>query len=144
MQSSIAVALHRSRLLDVLLIVIHAIAAICVMQIPLAGVFRIVLLGFVLLSLWRALRRQAFSHLLLSSKNVSRLCLTGENSQSIDARILPETVVFPFLISLHLRNEKDRRLFHTLLLPDQMGVEEYRRVRVWLRWKITDGAKHCA
>lgn len=143
MQSTISIELHRSRLLDALLIAAHAVAAICLAWIALPGPFRAVVFGFIALSLWRSLRRPIFSHLLLADSNVSQLRVTQSGGRLVDAIILPETVVFPFLIALHLRDAGNGQRLYTLLLPDQMKTEEYRRVRVWLRWRITDDATRC-
>ena len=143
MQSRISIELHRSRLLDALLIVAHAVAAACLALIPLPGTLRAVVLGFIALSVWRSLRRPVFSHLQLADSNLSQLSLTQGGGGLVDAIIVPETVVFPFLVALHLRDANNGRRLYTLLMPDQMKAEDYRRVRVWLRWRITDDAKRC-
>jgi toxin CptA len=59
---------------------------------------------------------------------------TGDEWQP--ASLLPSTRVTPWLTVLHLRDDNDRRT-HIVILPDSLGQDDYRRLRVWLRWKAT-------
>jgi hypothetical protein len=48
--------------------------------------------------------------------------------------VLPDSTVFGQLIVLRLRIGEKRRACHLALLPDQMTTEQFRLLRLWLRW----------
>lgn len=131
------ITLRRSRLLDFSLVSIHALGALALFLVSLPAPIRLVALVFVVLSLARALRRETFSRLALSAKNPNEICFWGDSPQAIVATILPETSVFLFLVVLHLVEEEGPVRRQCVLLPDQMRADEFRRLRVWLRWRLT-------
>lgn len=135
------ITLRRSRLLDFFLVSIHALGALALFLVSLPTPIRIVTLVFVLLSLARALRRETFNRLTLSSENATEICLWGDAPRAVVASILPQTSVFFFLVVLHLHEEGSRVRMQLVLLPDQMGTDEFRRLRVWLRWRLTSDAR---
>lgn len=143
MQSSISIELRRSRFLDGLLVSLHVAAIYAVVIVPIPIALRISLVGLVILSAWRSLERPSFSHLQLTDAGIS--LRDGAHALAIvKARVLPETVVSRFLVVLTLRTEEnDFRIFYVVLLPDQMRFAEFRRIRVWLRWRVTNDAENC-
>ena len=131
------ITLRRSRLLDFSLVSIHALAALALFFVSFPAPIRIVALLFVALSLARVLRREAFGRLALSAENANEICYWGDSPQAVVATILPETSVFLFLIVLHLFEEEGQVRRQRVLFPDQMRTDEFRRLRVWLRWRLT-------
>ncbi|WP_319238604.1 protein YgfX [uncultured Propionivibrio sp.] len=131
------ITLRRSRLLDFSLVSIHALGALALFFVSLPAPIRLVALVFVVLSLARALRRETFSRLALSAENANEICFWGDSPQAVVATILPETSVFLFLVVLHLLEEEGQVRRQRVLLPDQMRADEFRRLRVWLRWRLT-------
>jgi toxin CptA len=48
---------------------------------------------------------------------------------------LGTTYVTPYLTVLNLRGHGERGARHVTLLPDSLHAEDFRKLRVWLRWK---------
>lgn len=143
MQSSISIELRRSRLLDGLLVSLHAAAICAAATLPIPIVLLMPLVGLVILSAWRSHKRPFFSHLQLTDGGIS-LHEGANASVIIKARVLPETTVSRFLVVLRLRAEdNDSCIFHVVLLPDQMRFDEFRWIRVWLRWQLTNDVENC-
>jgi hypothetical protein len=57
---------------------------------------------------------------------------TGEAWTPVEIT-LPRTWL-PALTLLNFRANGDRRTRHLLILPDSLAEEDFRRLRVWLRW----------
>ena len=55
------------------------------------------------------------------------------------ATVLRSSFVLPWLVVLHLRLEGRRLMLPVVLLPDSMGNDDFRRLRVWLRWSGAAG-----
>ena len=53
----------------------------------------------------------------------------------VPTRILPASVVWPVGIVLRLAPESGGRGIALILLPDALYRDDYRRLRVWLRWR---------
>lgn len=51
----------------------------------------------------------------------------------LQGRVLPQTTVISWLVVLLLRQENGRTLALTLL-PDALAVDDFRQLRLWLRW----------
>lgn len=55
----------------------------------------------------------------------------------LEARLLPSSFVAPYLTVLNLRVEGRRFPIHVTILPDAVDAEDFRRLRVRLRWKCS-------
>lgn len=138
MQFPIHIELHRSRILTSLLCFIHVLAAGCIVVLPWRLEFRFLLLLLIVLSAWRALR----------SLHVAALCLLEDggldcvrpNGERISATVLPGSTVFSRLIVLRLRLADQAAPVVLSLLPDSMTPQEFRVLRVCLRWRVETGA----
>jgi hypothetical protein len=134
MQFPIAIALRRSRLLLVLTVVLHGLAAASLAVLPWPLSLRCLLLVIVALSLWRQIWRPS---------RVVGLCLaaSGElsfqfaNGEQAFVRAQPDSVVFSQLLVLRVRDGESGRLETLALLPDSMPSEQFRVLRLWLRWR---------
>ena len=132
MQFPIAIGLHRSILFSVLQVLIHAVAAGCLVALPwswlLRGVFLLLLAG----SLGYALRAPRIVGLRLAARD--RLeCLLADGDR-VAATVLADSTVFSRLIVLRLRVGEEARVSSLVLLPDQLSTEQFRALRLWLRW----------
>ena len=57
------------------------------------------------------------------------------------AIVLPQTSVSPWLSVLRYRLEGERWSRSLALLPDSLQTDDFRRLRVWLRWRATVGIR---
>ena len=86
--------------------------------------------------------------LLLGPDSALALEVTSDHQFSMQTRaagwsefeVLGTTYVTPYLTVLNLRRPGERRTRHVTLLPDSLHADDFRKLRVWLRWK-EDGAK---
>lgn len=133
MQFPVNIGLHRSRVLLFLLLLLHGVAAACVMVLPWAMLWRVVALLTVGVSLFAALRRPRIVGLRLVTKD--RLeCLLVDGS-CVAAKTLPDSTVFARMLVLRLRLGEERRISQLVVFYDQLGADEFRRLRLWLRWQ---------
>jgi toxin CptA len=56
-----------------------------------------------------------------------------------EGRLVGSSYVAPGLTVLNLKLAGARRLRHVVILPDAVDAEDFRRLRVWLRWSRHDG-----
>lgn len=61
--------------------------------------------------------------------------LTTRSGESIVCSILSSTFVAPYLTVLNLKPAEKLFMFSVVILPDSINAEEFRQLRVWLRWK---------
>lgn len=134
MNFPIFIRLRRSKILLAWLVFIHGLAALCMFAPPWPGFFRAASLIPIVFSAYYTLRRPAaFTGLCLATPDAIDFFLT-ENSRA-PATLLPGCTVFIFLIVLRLRLGEETRTRSLTLLPDQMSAEEFRQLRLWLRWQ---------
>jgi toxin CptA len=92
------------------------------------------------LSLLFSIRRDA---LLLARDSIVALELNQDGSGTLKTRggewqecaLLGSSFISPYLTILNLEFGNRLQARHAVLLPDSLGAEDYRRLRVWLRWK---------
>jgi hypothetical protein len=56
--------------------------------------------------------------------------------QSSEGRVLPSSVEMGALVVLHWQAEADRRTQRFALLRDAFSAEDWRKLKVWLRWSV--------
>ncbi|EXI90873.1 MAG: hypothetical protein AW12_01405 [Candidatus Accumulibacter sp. BA-94] len=134
MQFPIHIDLRRSRLLSALTVLFHLLAAGCMLILPWPAALRYLLLPFVAVSAWYALRPSRFLGLRLrKGGELDGLLADGD---SIPVLVHPGTVVFTQLIVLRVRDHDSGRGDSLALLPDSMSAEHFRLLRLWLRWRV--------
>lgn len=141
-QPVISIMLHRSYVLDILLIVVHTTAALCVASSPIPETIRDISFIIILLSLAKSLLRKGFSHLVLEG-TTQQLRLTRSDSALFKGAICRENAISSIFAVVNWQAEGHVSTFRTLLLPDQMTKEDFRRIRVWLRWGIMKNERPC-
>ncbi len=135
MQLPVVLTLHPSRQLAILLLLAHGGALAVVFAIVLPIWIKLVLLAAITVSIGHILRR------LHGLRRIARLTLRSDglleyvrgNDESGEARIHPHTTVTPLLTVLLLR--QGRRSEVLVVLPDALSREDFRRLRLWLRWQ---------
>ena len=132
MQFPIVIGLHRSILLSILLVLMHAAAAACLVVLPWPWILRGVFLLLVGGSLGYSLRRPKIVGLRLAARDRFE-CLLADGDR-VAATVLADSTVFAQLIVLRLRIGEEVRVSSLVLLPDQMPAEQFRVLRLWLRW----------
>lgn len=53
----------------------------------------------------------------------------------VECTLLDSTFVTSYLTILNMKMNESRTVRHTVILSDSLSAEEFRRLRVWLRWK---------
>lgn len=132
MQFPVSIELQRSHLLTLLLLLFHALAAGSVIVLPWGWLFRSVLLGVIGWSLWHSIYPHIIIGLRISGRDGLEARLADGNRVALTA--LPDSTVFTRLIVLRFRIGQEKRVSSLALLTDQMSAEQFRCLRLWLRW----------
>ena len=80
-----------------------------------------------------ACQRRAFPVAGLVLNGDGRLEIVGADGTASEVAVHPHTFVVSFLVVLLYRQE--RRLRALTLLADSLAVEDFRQLRLWLRWR---------
>lgn len=135
MQLPVTLTLQPSRRLALLLLAVHSGVLGLLAAVTISFWIKLLLLPAILFSAWRVLksiwRRQRIIRLTLRADG--RLDYLRLNAAIGEARIHPHTTVTPQLTVLLLSSE--RRIEPLVLLPDSLDAEEFRQLRLWLRWQ---------
>jgi hypothetical protein len=148
----IRASLRPSRLLAAGLVLAHTAAAATVFPLEVDVTWKALLAAAILASLVRGLHRHA---LLRSSGSIVELeihdreyaCVRTLGGEWREARILGTTCVTPALTAINLKVNARRTATHALLVRDNVNPEDFRKIRVLLRWaqpKPADSADHRA
>jgi toxin CptA len=133
-QFPIQIELRRSRLLWCLTFLLHVVAAGCLLALPWPPEPRYLLLVLLALSAWQALRPSTIVGLRLGERGDLLLLFAGGDALSV--AVQPDTVVFRQLLVLRVREDDRRRPRSLALLPDSLSAEQFRQLRLWLRWRV--------
>jgi toxin CptA len=133
-----------SRQLALLLCAMHLAAAGAVSVTPAPPWVRFVLLLAIAASLFHCLARDA---VLCAPGAIVALEIGEDGVVSFRTRrgtwfecaVLGSSFVSPRLTIVHLRQSGQRRTRHVILVPDNVEGEDFRRLRVWLRWRALRG-----
>ena len=137
MQFPVFIGLRRSRFLAGSLCVMHGAAAGALLCLPWPLWLRGVLVIGLAVSLWRTLRPARIVSLRLDG-NGGLECGLPDGTR-LPATPLADTAVFSWLVVLRLRVEGEKRTISVPLFPDHMSREEFRVLRLWLRWSVNPG-----
>ena len=141
MQFPIAIELRRSRLLFVLTVSLHALAAGCLLLLPWPPWTRYLLLAMLTWSAWRTWWPSKVVGLLLAASG-DLTCLLADGGRLLPL-VQPDSVVFKQLVVLRLRDRETGQIDSLALLPDSMSAAQFRLLRLWLRCRV-DASDHCA
>jgi hypothetical protein len=126
------IGLRRSKLLIGALSLMHCAAAGAALAVSWPLPARIALLAALAVSFPYSLRRPRIASLRLYGDGALE-CLTLDGAVLALAPF-PDTTVFPWLVVLRLKAEGEKGVIPLPLFPDSMSREEFRILRLWLRW----------
>jgi toxin CptA len=132
---------YPSRLLALCIFIGHGIAIGALVFIPIPQTGLILLL---LVLIWSALYyvlRDA--RLTLAGSWVAlrleedHVVLFNRNGDELMGKLLPGSVVTPFIVILNIALQGRRGQKNVVLMPDSLNVESFRQLRVALKWGVT-------
>jgi toxin CptA len=134
------IALRPSRMLTAILLIAHGAAIVLIVLVGLPPWLQVIAIGVLVASLAFYVRQTA---LLRSPDAVIAIEIASDDAFSIQTRrgdwlgceVLGSTYVASFLTLLNLRELDKGAVRHAAILPDSTDAEDFRRLRVWLRWK---------
>jgi toxin CptA len=133
------IAIMPSRYLAAALAAVHMGAASAALLCPFDWRLRAVLVAFVAASLLLSLRRHAA---LRSPQSIVAVEISGDGGWTYclrdgtwrEAELLASTYVSPAVTLLGLRVRESWLARHALIVPDNVDPENFRRMRVAIRW----------
>lgn len=135
MELPLRLQLQPSRYYLVFLASGHILAGVAVCLLPVPMLLRVgglALLVLLFVRQWYACSRRLPGLLLRRDGKLELLC---DGDAPVVADIEGDTLVWPWLVVLHLRTEEGARRALPLF-PDAFGAADaHRRLRVWLRWR---------
>lgn len=139
------IGLRPSKYLAGILVLAHGAAIAIVVFVALPAWAKIIAATILLVHLLLVVRRQA---LLLAADSSIAIEISADNRFSVQTRtggwseyeVLGSTYAMPYLTVLNLRQRDSRALNRITLFPDSLHADDFRKLRVWLRWKGDDGA----
>jgi len=131
--------LRPSWTLAAILAVAHgaAIAAVVVVEMPLWITFVAIaaLFANLVIELRHALLRMPDSVVALEVNSDDALAVQLRRGGWRECEVLGSTYVVSFLVILNVRESVSRKARRIVILPDSIDPENFRQLRVWLRWK---------
>ncbi|MEF8703323.1 MAG: protein YgfX [Candidatus Accumulibacter sp. UW26] len=121
-----------SRRLAWLMLLLHLLAAGCVWLLPWPAGVRYPLLALLAWSAWQT--RQPSKVLGLRLNEDGEMAVRDLAGDWLPVTVEPGTAVFRPLIVLRLRSDDQGRRISLALLPDSMPAEQFRLLRLALRW----------
>lgn len=142
MQLPITIELHRSRLQLQIFVFLLSAALLVVLFYPLPMALR--LIGAALLAIgggWmvRQLQPQVAALQLLADGSLGVRGTDWNDREFVPVRLLHGATVHPWLTALRLEAQEGQQ-YRLLLTPDCLLPEDFRRLRVFLRWRSTVSA----
>lgn len=129
--------LRPSKILAILLVAMHflALASVWLVSLPIGSKLAISLVFGLSLAyaFYRNFGKQVCRDLRLDEQ-CSLTVLRGENLWQ-EAIVQPSTFVSPYLTVLNFRLSDEKTVRHVVIFPDSIDAEQFRQLRVLLRWK---------
>ncbi|KAB2927027.1 MAG: hypothetical protein F9K30_05005 [Dechloromonas sp.] len=135
MQFPITIGLHRSSFLERLLIVIAALSIGAIVAFPMQSAYQgLLVLSVTCLLLWYWRRLSPTLSAIRLERDGRILAFETTGSSFSESVLLPRAIVHPWLTVFRLELVSGRR--HTLALAKgSLGGEDFRRLRMFLRWR---------
>lgn len=134
------ITLRPSRILTAILVLAHgaAIAMVALAGMPLW--LELIAIAALVASLvfdvrQTALLRAPDALITLEIASDDRLSIQTRRGEWIECEVLGSTYVTSFLTILNLKVIDSGKNTRAVLLPDSLDAEDFRKLRVWLRWK---------
>ena len=135
----IMISLRASWLLAAILALGHGAAIAIVLLVSLPPWAKLIAAAALIVHLLIVARRQA---LLLTPDSAVAIEIGSDNILSVKARrgewseyaVLGDTYVTSYLTVMNLQQADTRAVKRVAILPDSVDAEDFRKLRVWLRW----------
>ena len=139
---TLTIAVGPSRRLAGLLVGMHGFAAALLWLAPLPHWLAALLMPVFLGSTWHTMRRDGFRSLQHSLVGLRfdadcRCEFQARTGAWHEAALLGSSFVAPYLTVLNLKPAGGRLVKHLVILPDAVNTEDFRRLRVWLKWRCS-------
>ncbi len=139
---TLTIAVGPSRWLAGLLAGMHGFAAALLWLAPLPHWLAVLLMPVFLGSAWHTLRRDGFRTLRhsLIGLRLDADCRCEFQTRTgawHEAALLGSSFVAPHLTVLNLKPAGGRLARHLVIFPDAVNAEDFRRLRVWLKWRCS-------
>ena len=123
-----------------LLTAMHGLALALIWLLPFDQWLKIAAVLLLLVSLIYHVRRDAMrtspnAILALKISPECRCSVQVRSGDWFEAQLLPTSFVSPYLTILNLRFDHARLVKHVVILPDAIDAEQFRKLRVLLRWR---------
>lgn len=143
------IAIVPSMMLAVVLGVAHLAAAALLWIVPMPGAGKALLALAICVSLIYFLARDALLHaahaiVALDVRDDGTVSLQTRRGEWIDCDVLDSSYVAARLTVVNFRPRGGGAARHLVLVPDNVDPRDFRRLRMWLRWKRGDGAGQAA
>ncbi len=133
MRLPLTLQLHRSRRLDLLLASLHLAAMTATLLAALPLILRLLLLAAIAVAAGFTLRRLGRAACRLTLRGDGLLEIERDGAAAASAQVLAQSTVMNWLTVLLLRGERGREAL--TILPDALSSEDFRALRLWLRWR---------
>jgi toxin CptA len=130
----LSIPLKPSRRLLAVQLGAHLLAVLAVLLSTIPGWLAALLLAAVGLSLSRWRKADLPASLILHGDG--RCEKVGADDTANEVVVLPQTVVLSWLVVL--RHRQQGRTGAWVLVADSLDAEDFRRLRLWLRWRATE------
>ena len=131
----IHIPLRSSRRLVVIFTMAHLLALIVLWMLPINLTIKSGLSAVVMLGIAFPLRHAIHLQIIAIRVNVSgELSVQQRDGDWQDAALLGTSFVAPWLTILNFRFSTRRWPQHVVLTPDALSQDDFRRLRVWLKW----------
>jgi len=139
---TLTIAVGPSRRLAGVLVGMHGFAAAMFWLAPLPHWLAALLMPVLIGSAWHTLLRDGFRtqrHSLIALRLAAdgRCEFQTRAGAWREAALLGSSFVAPYLTMLNLKPAGGRLAKHLVILPDAVNVEDFRRLRVWLKWRCS-------
>jgi toxin CptA len=137
-QLPLSVKLQPSRKLTLLLVAVHVGAILVVAVVELSAWNKAAMLLVIGVSLWNSQR------CMYGARRIAALTLRDQgkaeylrsNGETGEVTVHLQSTVTSLLTVILLRQQES--LEALVLLPDSLGQDDFRRLRLWLRWQAAD------
>jgi len=120
----------------------HGAAIGSLLTLDVTWTLKLLLAGGVTLSAWFSIRRYAW---LSDAASIRDLSFTADGmvhcrlgvraTESFTCAISPHSTALPWLAVILLKSPHRWRLRPVVVLPDALSEDDFRALRIWLRWK---------
>ena len=143
------IAIVPSMMLAVALGAAHLAAAVLLWIAPLPGAGKVLFSLAICVSLIYFLARDALLHaphaiVALDVRDDGTVSLQTRRGEWIECDVLDSSYVAARLTVVNFRPRDGGTVRHLVLVPDNVDPRDYRRLRMWLRWKRGDDAGQTA